>query len=341
VTPPGEAIPSARPGWRAIWRARPARVSASLWAVVILLDRLPWPWGEGILARIYLLKAIFRGTRLRRALRWAGAQTESPIARWRLAVKLCSYYGRFVARLLLVGFRGPDHFGSQVVVNGEEHLAAARGHGVILLGFHLGPPGAALALRATGHELTWARGWGDSQSGSGEGWRRFHQEGEMLSLSQSSTSLGGVLYEARRVLLDGGVIYITADGGRGRRAFKISAPGAPMIIRSGWLALCRHTKATVLPVLTHLDGNRQVVTIHPPLPPIDGDPARAVERCRAALGQVIAPYLREHPEQCYSLVFGRREKKKRSKDKRRPPSARPRPGTPAERALEPPPDRSP
>jgi lauroyl/myristoyl acyltransferase len=254
---------------------------------VILLDRLPWPWGENVLAAIYLAKSLVRGGRFRRALEWASKQTEGRSARWRLAARLCSCYGRFVARLMLVGFRDPDHLRAQVILRGEEHLQAAAGRGAILLGFHLGPPGAAIALRVRGHRLTWARGWGDSQGGLRPAWRRFHEEGEMLSL-------------------DGGLVYITGDGGKGREAFKVPVPARPIVIRSGWLALVRHTGAITLPVLTHLEGHNQVVTIHPALPAVGKDPTKGLDACRAALGQILERYVREHPDQCYSLVFRRR-----------------------------------
>ena len=46
------------------------------------------------------------------------------------------------------------------------------------------------------------------------------------------------------------------------------------------------------------------MTILPPLPPRLADPARDHEACRRAIGEVMADYVRHHPEQCYSLVFG-------------------------------------
>lgn len=325
MTPPDAPAKSPATGWRALWRRRPGRCSPSLWATVILLDRLPWPLGEEVLARIYLLKSLGRRGRFQRAIEWAGARRGTRPGRWWLAAKLCTYYGRFVSRLMLVGFRDPEHFRGQVVVRGEEHLKAAAGRGVILLGFHLGPPGAAIALRSLGYQLTWARGWGDSQGGLRPAWRTFHEAGEMLSLSQDRHALGAVLYEARQVLVDGGAIYITADGGRGREAFRVPMAPAPIVIRSGWLALSRYTGAAVLPVLTHLEGHRQVVSIHEPLPPIGRDPAQGLDACRAALARLLEPYVRDHPEQCYSLVF-RRQKKHRPHRKR--PPRRPPPPTP-------------
>jgi lauroyl/myristoyl acyltransferase len=318
VTAPGAPAKPPATGLKALWRRRPGRCSPPLWATVIALDRLPWPLGEELLARIYLIKSLGRGGRFQRALEWAGGQRRSRAGRWWLAAKLCTYYGRFVSRLMLVGFRGPEHFRHQVVVRGEEHLKAAAGRGVILLGFHLGPPGAAIALRVLGYQLTWARGWGDSQGGLRPAWRSFHEAGEMLSLSQDRHALGAVLYEARQVLVDGGSIYITADGGRGREAFRVPMGPVPVVVRSGWLALSRSTGAAVLPVLTHLEGHRQVISIHEPLPPVGRDPEEGLDACRAALAGLLEPYLREHPEQCYSLVF-RRGKKHRPRRRKRPP----------------------
>ena len=60
-------------------------------------------------------------------------------------------------------------------------------------------------------------------------------------------------------------------------------PGGALIIRAGWLALRRLTRAPTLPVLAHRDGKRHVIVVHPALPPPDADPARDAEQCRTAL----------------------------------------------------------
>jgi len=229
VTVPAAPESAPATGLRALWRRRPGRCSPSLWATVIALDRLPWPLGEDALAGIYLVKSLGQRARWQRAREWAGAHRTTRVGRWWLAARLCACYGRFVARLMLVGFRDPEHFRAQVIVKGEERLKAAAGRGVILLGFHLGPPGAAIALRALGHQLTWARGWGDSQGGLRPAWRAFHAAGEMLSLSQDRHALGAVLYEARKILVEGGAVYITADGGKGREAFRVPTRPAPVV----------------------------------------------------------------------------------------------------------------
>ena len=76
-----------------------------------------------------------------------------------------------------------------------------------------------------------------------------------------------------------------------------------MIIRSGWLSLYRQTGARVLPVVTHLEGRTQVITIHPALPtplPDDVDPLGA---WRDILVALVRDYVRQFPEQCPVLVF--------------------------------------
>jgi hypothetical protein len=54
-----------------------------------------------------------------------------------------------------------------------------------------------------------------------------------------------------------------------------------------------------------MEGRTHVVSIHPPLPPLDADPALDLDRCRRALGELLGEYARQFPEQCYSLAFPR------------------------------------
>ena len=102
----------------------------------------------------------------------------------------------------------------------------------------------------------------------------------------------GYLYRARRILLDGGALFILADSRVGRAAFAVPLPGGPMIIRSGWLTLCRLTGARVIPVVTHLEGRTQVITIHPALPtpaPGDADPLATWREIITVAGQRLCP----------------------------------------------------
>jgi lauroyl/myristoyl acyltransferase len=198
--------------------------------------------------------------------------------------------------------RDPGTVRRHVAARGEEHLAAA-GPGVILLGAHLGPPQSYLALRALGHRLTWV-----GSRGASPAWRapirdRYQRGHGDLLFPGVERAWERRLYRARDVLLDGGNVFISADGS-GARAFSVRLPGGEASIGSGWLLLRRATKAPVLPVLSHMEGRLQVVTIHPPLPAAVADAALDRAICRDALAAVLGAYVRRFPEQCYSLVFG-------------------------------------
>jgi len=287
----------------ALWRLRPAHIfSRSLWPLLLALDMAPFPWGEDLLARIFVAKAFVQVRRLREALAWAASHSADRRGRWRLALSCSSYHGRFVARMALVGVRRPEEFRRRVVLEGTERLGTA-GRATILLGFHLGPPEAALALRVAGHRLTWVGGWRNSRAWSREAWRPFQGPGELLWAFEGEKFWGSVLYRACRILRKGGTIFISADGAAGREAFRVPVPGGPVVVRSGWLALRRHTGAQVLPVLTHMEDRTQVVTIHPPLPPLDQDLAADQRACREVLGALLEGHVRRFPEQCYTLAF--------------------------------------
>jgi hypothetical protein len=93
------------------------------------------------------------------------------------------------------------------------------------------------------------------------------------------------------------------DGGARSEALRVPLPGGAAFINRGWLALRGHTDARVLPVLTHLEGRIQVVTIHPPLPARTGEPERDLAACLEVLGALLADYVRRFPAQCPRLVF--------------------------------------
>lgn len=285
----------------AAWEARPRTYSRVVWALALALDALPWPWGEEILARCFVARAFVRTARLRRALAWAGAQPGAGRRRWSLARSLCFHHGRFVARSALVGMRDPETLRRHVEARGEEHLAAA-GAGAILLGFHLGPAQSYLALRVLGHRLTWVGARGASAAWSRAIRARYQDGRGDLLLPRAQSAWARRLYRARQIVLEGGTVFISADGG-GAQALSIPLPGGPALIGAGWLLLRRTTKATVLPVLSHMDGRVQVVTIHPPLPAPLSDPALDLEACRRALGELLGEHARRFPEQCYSLAF--------------------------------------
>jgi hypothetical protein len=168
--------------WLARRPVRPPYLSRGVWPLLLLADRLPYPWGEDLVARLFVVKAFVQRRPLRRALAWAACHRARPRARWRLALACCAYQGRFVARHALVGVRHPDQFRRQVVLEGAEHIAAGGGP-TTFLAFHLGPPDTAVALRLLGHSLTWVGGANWSRASISEAWRAYHEPGGMLAAS--------------------------------------------------------------------------------------------------------------------------------------------------------------
>ncbi len=287
---------------RTAWRHRPQSYSRSIWALTLGLDALPWPLGEELLASGFVARAFVRPARFREALAFASSWSRPGRSRRRLARSLCAYHGRFVARSALVGMRDPETLLRHISARGAEHLAAA-GPGVILLGFHLGPAQSYLALRALGHDLTWVGGRGASAGWARAIQARFQDDRGDLYLSGAEYVWERRLYRARQLLLEGKTIFVSADGGD---AGTLSVPmaGGGVGLGVGWLFLRRSTKAAVLPVLSHLEGRTQVVTIHPPLRQPLPDPAEDTDAVLAALALTLEAHVRRFPEQCYSLAFG-------------------------------------
>jgi lauroyl/myristoyl acyltransferase len=283
------------------WRERPPSYSPAVWALILALDRPPWPWGEELLAHAFVARAFVRFKRLRQALAWAHAQSARGGARWSLARSLCAFHGRFVARSALVGIRDAEALRGLVRVEGEAHLAAV-GRSVILLGFHLGPAGSYLAMRVAGHRLMWIGGRGASAAWSKQIRDRYQDPHERRFFSTDRTAWLQRLYHARQLLLEGEHVFISADG-EGRAAFSVPLPGGPVMMGAGWIALCRATGAPVLPVLAHMHERAQVVTIHPPLPALGAGATPDLEPCRRALARLLGDHVERFPEQCYSLAF--------------------------------------
>jgi lauroyl/myristoyl acyltransferase len=293
----GRSLPGRPPsrGLDASRRARPPQYSPLVWALMLALDVLPWPWGERFLAGVFVAKSFVQVSQLRGALRWASARSAGHRARWRLALATSAHHGRAVARSAIVGLRDPATLRPSLVLRGEEHLRSASG-GVILLGFHLGMPNSDVALRQMGHRVRWMGGRRILGLWTRPAWQPYLDQNEDLVIVEGPGAQGGVLRRACRALLDGETLYVTADGGRGREAFRVPLPGAPMVVRAGWLTLREHTGATVLPVLAHREGSSHIVTIHPPLP---ADLVASAE----TLGRLLEEYTRRFPEQCYRLAF--------------------------------------
>jgi hypothetical protein len=292
------------------WRRRPPHHSRRLWALILALNTLRWPLGEELLARCFVISGFVGRRGRRQALAWAAAQPSPGIRTGRLARSLCANQGRFLARGALVGIREPELLERHIAVRGEEHLDAAGQRGAILIGFHLGPRNAYLALRAAGRALTWIGGQTTSGAWARPIRDRYQRPGQDLlppgrEHLVSDLTRVRLLYRARQILLDGGLVFIGADG-VGAEAFSLPLPGGSLSIRAGWLFLRGATSAPVLPVLSHMEGPVQVVTIHPPLPaPVD-DPALDLQACRNALGDLAHTYLRQFPEQCPMLAFAPR-----------------------------------
>ena len=294
----------------AAWQLRPPHHSRRLWALILALDSLRWPLGEELLARCFVISGLVGRRGRRQALAWAAAQPGSRIRTGRMARSLCANQGRFLARGALVGIHDPEVLERHIAVRGAEHLEAPGRRGTILIGFHLGPRNAYLALRVAGHALTWMGGQTTSGAWAQPIRDRYQPPGQDLlpprreHLVSDLTRLR-LLYRARQILLDGGRVFIGADG-VGTEAFSLPLPGGPLSIRAGWLFLREATGATVLPVLSHMEGHVQVVTIHPPLPDRVDDAALDLQACRRALGDLLSDYVRQFPEQCPTLAFTRR-----------------------------------
>jgi lauroyl/myristoyl acyltransferase len=271
-----------------------------LWALLLALDRLPWPWGEEILSHCFVASVFMRTKRLRRALALPAVQPGTGRGRWRLVRSLCAEHGRVLARSALVGIRNVEALRRLVLVRGAEHLAGPPGR--ILLGFHLGPSLSSLALRIAGHRVTWIGSRNTRPAWPREIRERYESRREILLFSEGRHGWAKRLYRARQLVTRGEDVFMIADG-QGPEAFSIPLPVGSIRIQEGWLALRRTTGASVLPVLSHFEGRTQVVTIHPTLPPVAGDRVLDLEVCRRALGDLLGDYVRRFPDQCYSLVF--------------------------------------
>lgn len=286
----------------ASWRDRPPLRSRPLGLITRALDRLPYPWGEEILAGLLGLVGLARPSRRRRALAWAAAVTGRRA--WRLVFDVCAYRGRWVARSMLIGVRRPEDLIGRIVVHGRERLGDAAGRGTILLGFHLGPPNTDVALRVLGHPSAFLGNVRRSRAWASPAWRDFIDPSDVLLPGDGPKRFwAGTLHRARRLLLDGRMLFLMADAWSGRELFRIALPGGELVVRSGWLSLWRQTNARLLPVTARLDGRVQVITIHAPLPEPGPDADAHFDGCRTVLIGLVEDYVARWPGQCPVLVF--------------------------------------
>lgn len=271
--------------------------------LISLLRVCPAPVAEHVLAALAVVDGITRRGRYRRAAQWATDQGLLGWARQRTALGVLANHGRFVAEEALLGVRSTCDLARDIVLLGQEHLNAQT-RGALLIGFHLGPPKTWLRLRATGYPVRFAgRLAGAARDPR---WEAVIAAGAVIRLPDGdSRSRLRSLFQMRRLLEDGSLIYVTADGPFGREAFRVELPGNPVIVRTGWLALRRATGVPTLPVLTWRESRRRVIHIHPPLPTVDADPDRDAAACQAALTPLIADYVRRHPTQCRWVAMPR------------------------------------
>jgi lauroyl/myristoyl acyltransferase len=273
-----------------------------LWILLIVLDMLPWPWGEEILAGVFMIGGLARPSRRRSALAWAEAQgTAHP---WRLAAEVCAFLGRWVAQMRALGLRRPEDLRNNLVVEGREHLTAVPG-GAILLGFHLGPGGGGdMTFRVLGYPVTFF-GWNDRAATLGwwsDEWRPFVEPDPLSFAAGRRERWLAALYTARDILLKGGKVHLLADGD-GREVFRLPLSVGELSIGAGWLTLHQLTGAPVLPVVRRLEGRRHVMTIHPPLPTLASTSQESLEAWRGRLTRLVEDYVRRFPEQCPHLAL--------------------------------------
>jgi hypothetical protein len=187
----------------------------------------------------------------------------------------------------------------RTTVEGREHLdAAARRGPTILLTFSLGPGVAAeKGLRALGYDLIVAGKAPDDD------WTPFLEHDERVVLWRDHRDHVAFLYRIYQLLRARRMVALPATGRTGLEAFRITLPDGPMTVRGGWLWLRRRTGATVLPILSRLEGTRLVVTVYPPLPPPAADSDGDLEVCRVIITGLVADYVRRFPDHCVSRAI--------------------------------------
>jgi lauroyl/myristoyl acyltransferase len=267
--------------------------------------RLPPPVLETAFAGVGLIQGVLRPSRARRAYRWAKSLEPPGVRRWRLAAAVLANRGRVIAISGLPALVPPETFRRHVTIEGTEHLvAAARRGGTILLGLHVLPGVATLALAAHGYRLvptgmTGAfKGWTLAEAR----WAPLLDEWRRGILWRDERSAAGGLAHLRGLLVRGATVHLTADGPFGREAFRIPLPAGTLVVRSGWWTLRRLTRATTLPILARREGRRFAVKVHPALPEPTDEPGEDLRACHAALVPLVDELVRRVPAQCEALA---------------------------------------
>lgn len=252
-----------------------------------------------VMAVAALGQSLVRERRLARAIGWAAANGYSGWERYRVALATVANHGRYVAQEALIGLDTFEALRATSTIVGGEHLDAVRGG--LLIGLHLGPPRSWLYLHAHGYPVRFAI---RDTAGSGQLWDRWGERDLVIPLPLGdAASRVQRLYRLRRLLASGARIFITADGPVGTTLFTLDVAGIGVPIRTGWFTLRRQLKVPTVPTLVHEEGERRIVTIHPPLPPVADDEMADRQACHAVLADLVQQYVRAHPTQCRYFAF--------------------------------------
>jgi lauroyl/myristoyl acyltransferase len=272
---------------------------AQIQPLLPLLRKIPAGAAGRLMGAAAVAQGVVRDRRLARAVRWARAQGFSGPARYRVALATLANHGRYVAQEAMLGIASAGELQAASTIIGGEHLVSAGGG--LLVGMHIGPPRSWLYLRAHGHRV---RVVIRETAGQGAAWDRLRDDEVVVPLSLTDPARRvQSLYRIRRLLADGALVFLTADGPLGATQFTLEVPGAAPAIRVGWFSLRRTLKVPAFPLFIHEEGERRIVTVHPALPPPDPDAARDAEICRSRLTTLVGDYVRQYPTQCRYLAF--------------------------------------
>lgn len=266
------------------------------------IRRCPRGLADAAFAAAAIGDAVLRSGRHARARAWARARGLQGLACERVALGLLANHGRFVVDELVLPLMSDAEIAERMLVEGRPHLDGLAGGGAILLVFHLGPPGAWRALRARGYRIhASVRSRTVLQRDASSAL----DDGSMIGFDDGdATTRVSALFRMRRLLADGALVVLAADGPFGHEAFRFDVDGAPLLIRRGWIALRRSLQVPVLPVLTHRgDGGRSTVCVHAPLPPVIADEQADLAACRDAIAPLVRDYSARYPTQCRWLAM--------------------------------------
>ena len=278
-------------------------VSRGLERLGPVLRRCPRPLADAAFASAAVVDAVLRSGRHARARAWARSRGLRGVACERLTLALLANHGRFVVDELLLPTLSDADIRDRMSLDGRQYLEALGGRGAVLLVFHLGPPGAWRALRAHGYRVYTAVR--SATAVHRRGMNTARDADTMVGLDDGEATVRvAAMFKMRRLLSEGALVALAADGPFGREACRIDVEGTPLIIRQGWLALRRAAQMPVLPVLVHAESSgRAVVQVHAPLPPPRSDDADDLVACRDALTPLVRDFVSRYPAQCRWLAM--------------------------------------